>query len=298
MSFEITTAFVNQYNANLALLSQQRQSKFQACVRNETQNSEYQYYDRIGPVEAQPRGPRHSDTPLMSTPHDRRRVTTNPYNWADLIDTPDRVRTIIQPDSPYATNAVMAFNRTTDDIIIQAGFGVAQAGKNGELPIPFPQTQIVPVDYVESGAAADSGLTIAKLRRARRMFMDADVDDSLKLYWATSPAGIQNLLQSEEVTNSDYAAIKALVYGEVNTFMGFTFIWSTRMPLKEGTTNVRKNLVWAQDGILLATGTAIRTKITERDDKNYSTQVYVEMDKGAVRMEEVKVVEVDCLEPN
>ena len=40
----------------------------------------------------------------------------------------------------------------------------------------------------------------------------------------------------------------------------------------------------------------ITTKISERGDKNYSTQVYAEMDLGAVRMEDEKVLQLQCKE--
>ena len=71
-------------------------------------------------MEAQLKGGRHSDTPLMNTPHSRRRVTAAPYNWADLIDTSDKLRILFDPTGPYATNAVMAFNRAMDKAIIDA----------------------------------------------------------------------------------------------------------------------------------------------------------------------------------
>ena len=38
------------------------------------------------------------------------------------------------------------------------------------------------------------------------------------------------------------------------------------------------------------------SRIGERADKNYSTQVYAEMDIGATRMEEACCVEIKCLE--
>jgi hypothetical protein len=46
-----------------------------------------------------------------------------------------------------------------------------------------------------------------------------------------APASLQkNLLLTNQVTNADYAAVKALVYGEINQFLGFKFHWIPNMP--------------------------------------------------------------------
>jgi len=46
-----------------------------------------------------------------------------------------------------------------------------------------------------------------------------------------APAALQkNLLLTNQVTSSDYAAVKALVFGEINQFLGFKFHWIPVMP--------------------------------------------------------------------
>ena len=55
-------------------------------------------------------------------------------------------------------------------------------------------------------------------------------------------------------------------------------------------------LAWAQDGIKMALGQDIMTRIDERSDKGYSTQVYVCQSIGATRMEEEKVVTIQAHE--
>lgn len=285
MSTQITTAFVNQYSSNINLLSQQKPSKFAPCVRMESVRGEQAFFEQIGAVEAQPWGARHSDTPLMDTPHARRQVQMNAFNWADLIDDPDKVRMLIDPTSSYATNAVYAFNRKKDDIILAAALADAKTGKDGMTIVPLPATQKI--------VAGGTGLTLEKLRETRRKFKDADLDDDIPLYFAMSPAQEDDLLGLEEVTSADYNTIRALVRGDVDTFMGFKFVRSTRVAWAA---NTRSCVAWAKDGLLLATGRDIRTRISERDDKNYSTQVFCSMDLGATRMEEVKVVQIDCTE--
>lgn len=287
MSFEVTEAMVQQYNSNIALVCQQKMSRLRQAVRVESIHAEFEYFDQIGPTEAQPRGGRHSDTPLMSTPHMRRRVTSVPYNWADMVDNPDKLRMLADPTSPYVQNAVMAFNRTMDAVIVNAMVGTAYTGKEGGTPVGFDTTnQVI--------AHGSSGLTIAKLIAAREKFWKNEVDESIPLYIAVTAAQLKDLLGTTQVTSADYNSVKALVQGEINTFMGFNFIRYEKLPY-DATTG-RDVLAWAKDGVLLALAEDITTKVTERPDKNYSTQVYVEMDLGAVRMEEKKVVKIQCTE--
>ena len=104
---------------------------------------------------------------------------------------------------------------------------------------------------------------------------------------------ISDLLNITEVTSSDFNTVKALANGEINSFLGFNFIVSNRLS-KSSTT--RSCIAYAQDGIALGVGKDVNARIDERSDKSYATQVYYCMSIGATRMEEAKVVEVQCTE--
>lgn len=58
--------------------------------------------------------------------------------------------------------------------------------------------------------------------------------------------------------------------------------------------NIRTCFAWAQDGLMLAVGKDVMSRIEERADKSYSTQVYYCQTMGATRMEEDKVVQILC----
>lgn len=294
MSVQITTAMVQGYRANVELLLQQQGSILESKVRNETQSVEFDYYDRIGSTEANEITDRHGDTTYNQTPHDRRQVGLRDFDWADLIDKADKIRLIHSPESEYAMSGAMALGRKKDDVIISAFFGTAKSGKTGGTNVTFPAGSQIAVDYVEAGAAVNSGLTIGKLRRARTLLRQAQVPKSSKLYIAVTAVQIQNLLQTTEVTSSDFALVKALVNGEVNTFMGFEFVEIERL-VTDGD-GYRRIPVWAQDGLLLAKGAEISASIDVLPGKRHSTQVRVWGSFGATRMEEGKVLEIKCSE--
>ena len=72
---DITTAFVNQFSANVQLLSQQMGSKLREAVDVETVTGEKAFFEQVGSAAAVLRTSRNADTPLVETPHERRMVT-------------------------------------------------------------------------------------------------------------------------------------------------------------------------------------------------------------------------------
>mgnify|MGYP003141994230 FL=1 len=81
MSTQVSTAFVNQFSSNVQLLSQQMGSLLRSCVSEESVTGEKGFFDQVGSTAAQKRTTRHGDTPLMETPHSRRMVTIDTYEW-------------------------------------------------------------------------------------------------------------------------------------------------------------------------------------------------------------------------
>ena len=102
------------------------------------------------------------------------------------------------------------------------------------------------------------------------------------------------MLNIEKITSSDYASVKALVQGQLDTYMGFKFIRTERLGLDANSD--RSVLAFCRSAIGLAVGSDISTKISERADKNYATQVFLSMTIGATRVEDEKIVEIACNE--
>lgn len=309
MSFEITEAFVNEFHSNVIHLAQQKGSKLQGKVRNESQGGESDFFDRIGAVDAEKKVGRHSDTTYMNTPHSRRRVTTSPYFFSDLIDKEDKVKVLNSPESEYLIAALNALGRGKDDEIIIAALGSAWGGDKGQTEIVLPVSQKVAAH--DGATTTGVGLNVDTLIRVAFKFDNAEIDEEAKKYFAINSYAKMALLGNTEVTSSDFNTIKALVKGEINEFMGFEFVKTERLPrsasnvtytvtdgtVAAGTGTItaaksRRGFAWCQEGLLMSTAEDVITKITEMPTKHYSTQVYAKMNIGATRMEEVQVVEV------
>ena len=286
MSVQITTAFVEQYKSNVFHLAQQKGSKLRDAVRTESIVGKSHFFERIGSTAAVKRTSRHADTPRVDTPHSRRKVTMDDYDWADLIDDSDKVRLLISPQSEYAKAGAYAMGRTMDDVIIAAATGNAFGGVSGGSTIALPAGQKI--------AHGSTGLTIAKLISAKEKLDAANVDPDEARTFVCSAKQISDLLGTTQITSADFNSVKALVQGDIDTFMGFKFIRSER--LGTDSNGNRQVLAFTNTSMGLALGKDIQTKISERADKNYSTQVYLCMTIGATRVEDEKVIEIACTE--
>ena len=285
MSIFVPTHFVQQYKTNVELLLQQMGSRFRDKVGTDTYIGKAgKAIEQVGAVAAVKKTSRHADTPLISTPADARWVFPQDYEWADLIDTQDRVRMLIDPTSSYAMNGAHSIGRAMDDEIIAAFFGNSLTGENGTTSTPFPAGQ--------QAATTAGGLTTQKLREAMELLLAAEVDpDRETIYCAISARQHTDLLADANTINVDFNTMKPLAQGKVSFFMGFQFILSERLPI----TGANRELpVWVPSGMHMGMWEDLRTEIDRRPDKSYATQVYVAATIGATRTQEEKIVRIIC----
>lgn len=287
MSFNITTAMVQQYHSSVELLVQQDGTRLRQAVRVEPQQGETGFYDQIGSTAAVKRTSRHAAMPLVSTPHSRRMVALEDYDWADLVDKQDMNKTLADPTSKYSINAAYAMGRAQDTEIIRAAFGTAFTDKTGSTSTAFATA-------TQQIAASTTGLTIAKLIAAKEILDGNEVPDSDR-HIAVTSTQLSDLLGTTQVTSADYNTVRALVRGEVDTFLGFKFHHTELLGVDAS--SYRRVPIWHKNGILLAVGQNPASNIGPRADlAGIPTQVSYTMSIGATRMQETMVVEVLCVE--
>jgi hypothetical protein len=297
----IDVAFVQQYQAMIYVLSQQRKSKFASRVRNESITGESKAFERLGEAEVEEITTRHPATPNNEQPHSRRWVTPSNFHTNSYIDKADELKMIINPTNEYAQNQAKALGRKTDDLIITAALGTAAAGVTPTTSTVAFKDESVSING--DGTVTTMGtlaavttivdMTLAKIETMLRLFHDADVDEEIPLYWAITPKDVEDMLQLTQIGSADYNTVKALTEGRVERFSGFNFFYSTRITKDAVGSTGYRTISWAQDGIIWASARGIQSKIDERTDLSYTNQVYSVMNGGAVRIDGDKVHE--CL---
>lgn len=292
MSDQANVAHAQKFRGDYRLRIQQVDSRFRDKIRTDPDmmdiSAKSAYFDLIGPTAMVKKTTKHGDTPLIHTPHSRRRVTMSDYEWADLIDPSDVARILANPKNKYVRNAVAARKRQIDDVIIAAMRGNAYSMDEDDnaTAVALPSTQKVP--------HASGGMTKAKVLAGLEILKGNEVEDDDQIYGAISAKQLTNLLNTTEATSSDYTTIRALQEGKISHWAGIDWIRSERLAL-DGDSN-RACMLWTPDSMGLAAGDEETIRIGERADKSYNTQVYVALILGAVRIEDELVVEIACTE--
>ena len=146
----------------------------------------------------------------MDVEHEFKTATLANYDAAEYTDIFDQAEVNFDEKVELAMCIANALGRRDDQIIISALGAVTYSA----TPTASQGFQI---------AAGGTQLTTAKLRSAKANLMGRGVRDK-ELYLIHSAEDLENLLGQQEIGSNDYNNVKALVNGEVNTFMGFKFI--------------------------------------------------------------------------
>ena len=295
MSF-IPAHFTTQFDAVWQHLCQQKLQKLREYVMIDTVRGKEKSYNQFGPLDFQPVTVRAGDTRITDGVGAKRWLRPYPFDLANLYDEWDEtfLGDVVLPQSDTVEAHGYGYGRLLDRTAINAALGTAYTGETGVTPVTLPAGQQIGVNFVETGATANSGLTIGKLRQAKFLLDDAEVDEEETRVCACGAKQLQDLLRTTEVTSSDYNTVRALVEGKVDTFLGFRFrrVSSSFLPYNAGT-DVRTVPVWAKSGIKLS-DSGRRVHIDIRVDKSHALQIRSVAAVGATRMEEVKVVAIDC----
>jgi hypothetical protein len=306
MSFQVTNAHRATYSNNMQLALQQKTSKLAPfCLPQSPSGKMFELLNLIGPVLPNRPSQRHGDTQYNNTPHSRRWMSKPlPYTYADLVDTADRLQVGIDLQGAYTQAGAATMQRARDMAFLEGYYGINLTGESGTVQTPFAAANIVPVNV---GAGGATGLNIAKLREARRIYAANLVDlDMEELYIAVTAEQVDDLQSQVEVTSRDFNPQEAPVIqsGKLVKLMGFNLLnmeignaASVGPEIADLTLNGSNRRVptWCRSGMAYGEWGTM-TRIDPLPQKNYSTQVYAELTAAASRTEEGKCVQILCSE--
>jgi hypothetical protein len=294
VSVNITTFYVQQYAKILNQLAQQKESRLRKSV------SEQNYIgmagspvEQVGATAMQPVTSRYAPMGRVDAPTDRRWVYPSDFDLPQLFDNFDMLRLLIDPKGKFVENAVDAANRQIDDLLIAALFGTARTGQTGATSVAFLPANIV---SVSQGAAAPTGLTVAKLREAKRILLANEaITDGEEIFCVLGAKQLDNLLAEAQVVSTDFNDKPVLVEGRVERFLGVNFIRSERLPVAtdDAAGQSTKVGLYTKKGLHLGIWGDISTLIAQRHDlQSAPWQAYVYMTAGATRLEEKRCVQI------
>jgi hypothetical protein len=303
MATIIPEHYTTQFGLNWEFLLQQMESRLREYVTVDSVTGKEKSYSQMGTSTARLITTRNGPTVPNNETFDKRWLRLQAYESVTHFDEFDDqlLGQISLPTSETVKSHAMAFNRTCDDLIIDALGGTVYTGATGVTAQTLDSTAVA-ADYKDltslTGGGTDYNLTIQKLVRARQILEQEEAFDPRmgdKLCIAVSANQIAGLLSDAiEVQSSDFSAIKSLYDGQLDTYAGFKFIRTELLGYSSGT--VRQCFAWVKSGIVLGFGQERSVRMAIRDDLSETLQIRSKMMLGTTRLMEEKVVSILCEE--
>ena len=143
----------------------------------------------------------------------------------------------------------------------------------------------------------DSNLNVAKLREAKRLMDKNNVPPEAR-HIIIHGNGLASLLAETAVTSSDFNSVKALVQGDINSFLGFTFHMlgdrSEGGLVVDGSLD-RSCFAFHQMAVGYGEGIGMRTEINYIAEKT-SFLVNEVFSAGAIAIDDEGIVKITCRE--
>ena len=296
MPDSVSNVQIKAYTDLVMLAAQQEGSKTRRwCEVKTGVAGESVSFDTLGTVELQAKPSRHTLTPSADPNHGRRWAQIAAYHAAIPVDKNDVTTMIADPTSSYVKLLGFATGRKWDSIILSAAIGTAQTGVSnapgatalGSETWPFTDRKSVSHRITESGTV---GLTVAKLRQAKRIYDALSMPSGGRVLFVDA-YGIEDLLETTEVTSADYNTVKALVSGDLDTFLGFKFE-TVDSDLMTVSSSIVSAVAMHQGAVGVGFNVDQWTRIWERTDRSGDMEAYINTALGAVRRSGERIVEI------
>jgi hypothetical protein len=197
-----------------------------------------------------------------------------------------------------------AYSRRLDKTFLEGLFGVNYVGKDGVTSANIPAANIIANDFVSSGTAAASKLTIDKILRAKTILRNNESygDDAMArgvaLWGCMTPDMEESLLFLANATSGNRLFSRDFMPpvlgddGQISSFLGINWVRSTQLLFDTTDATLQYAGVWTSEAAMLDIWKEKVTKVSERPDLKYATQFYSEYAFGCVRKEDKMVVKI------
>lgn len=279
MSVSLSNAFVTLFDAEVKQAYQGKAMLVGAVRQRKGVEGSTVRFPKVGKGVATPRISQADVTPL-NVGFSNVTCTLSDWNAAEYSDIFSQAKVNFDERSELVQVLGNAIGRRQDQLILDA---LTAASGTGTVSNDI--------------GGSDTNMNVAKLREAKRLLDRANVPPEGR-HIILHASGLASLLSETAVTSSDFNTVKALVAGEINTFLGFTFhILGDR---SEGGLAIDGSLdrtcfAFHKDAIGYAEGIAPRTEINYIPEKT-SFLVNSVFSAGAVAIDAEGIVKITARE--
>lgn len=279
MSVSLSNAFVTLFDAEVKQAYQGKAQLVGSVRQRRGVEGSTVKFPKVGSGVATPRIPQTDVTPL-NVGFSQVTCTLGDWNAAEYSDIFSQAKVNFDERQELVQVVAAAMGRRQDQIILDA---LAASGTS--------------LTVGNDIGGSDTNLNVAKLREAKRLLDKGNVDPMGRTI-IVHANGLASLLSETAVTSSDFNTVKALVQGEINTFLGFKFIVlgdRTEGGLAIDGSNDRTCFAFHSSAIGYAEGMGMRTEINYIPEKT-SWLVNEVFSAGAIAIDAGGIVSITCRE--
>jgi hypothetical protein len=279
MSVSLSNAFVTLFDAEVKQAYQGSAKLVPAVRQRRGVEGSTVKFPKVGKGVATIRVPQTDVTPL-NVGFSSVTLTLSDFNAAEYSDIFSQAKVNFDERQELVQVVANAMGRRQDQLILDA--------------LTASSTSLTVSNDI---GGTDSNMNITKLREAKRLMDKNNVPPDGR-HIIIHANGLANLLSETSVTSSDFNSVKALVQGELNTYLGFTFhVLGDR---SEGGLAIdgsldRSCFAFHKDAVGYGEGIAMRTEINYIAEKT-SYLVNEVFSAGAIAIDDEGIVKITCRE--
>jgi len=279
MAIGLSNAFVTLFDAEVKQAYQGKAMLVGAVRARRGVEGSIVKFPKVGKGTATLRVPQTDVTPINAS-FSQVTLTLQDWNAAEYSDIFSQAKVNFDERQELVQVVAAAVGRRQDQMIIDALVNSSTT-----------------LTVANSIGGSNTNLNLAKLRDAKRLLDKSNVPPEGR-HIVIHANSLSNLLSETSVTSSDFNTVKALVQGELNTFLGFTFhVLGDRseggLPI-DGSSD-RKVFAFHQAAIGYGEGIAMRTEINYIPEKT-SWLVNEVFSANAVAIDAEGIVQITCRE--
>jgi len=279
MAIGLSNAFVTLFDAEVKQAYQAKAQLVNATRQRRGVEGSTAKFPKVGKGVATLRIPQTDVTPL-NVDFSQVTATLEDWNAAEYSDIFMQQKVNFDERQELVQVVANAIGRRQDQLIIDA---LTASGTSNTVSNDIGGT--------------DTNLNLDKLLDAKKQ-LDAGNVPPQDRHMVIHANSLSSLLAEQKLTSSDYASVKALVAGEINTFLGFNFhVLGDRTEGGLAIDGSSDRTVWAfhKDALGYAEGMGPKTEINYVPEKT-SFLVNSMFSAGAVAIDAEGIVQITCRE--
>jgi hypothetical protein len=285
---DVPVHFKTQYASYIRDMAQQKTSRARGLFEETSISGEKIVYEFSAAAELDTVTSRYAATNYAEPEEYRRECSLTRFNKAFLVDNFDPMKLVEDPKNVYVRKIAMAMGRKWDDVIFAAAFADVSSGHSGGTTVSWNASNS-DCNILTNGQT--TGLTLDLLIEAGVSLDEGEwMEPDEERYIFLPPRAVGDLLKDDKVPSSDYNSVRALVNGQLNSFYGFRFIKTNRLPTTDDGQYYRA-FACVKSGIVVA-NKEMKTQIGPDPGHQWMTSVYGECELGALRTQEKAIVEI------